>query len=67
MRPSILVETRVAISLTQLRTTNGLVMIGDNYGVALCIISDIVRICHAVRKHLQKVLFHFLANRNLGF
>jgi hypothetical protein len=51
------VETRIAILLFRLGTSNGQLLIGDSYGVAEYTVSIIVRkFCKAVRQHLQRIL-----------
>jgi hypothetical protein len=56
-RSDVSVERRVAISLVQLGSRNGLQIIGDLFGVAKCTVSQIVReFCSLVRVHLQKNL-----------
>jgi hypothetical protein len=60
MRVAIFVETRIAVSLCRLGTGNGLLLIGEVYGIAECIASCIVReFFKAVRKHLLRVLVQF--------
>lgn len=60
MRAAISVETRIAVSLCRLGTGNGLLLVGEVYGIAECTASCIVReFCKVVRKHLLRVLVQF--------
>jgi hypothetical protein len=55
MRAAIFVETRIAVSLCRLGTGNGLLLVGEVYGIAECTASCIVReFCKVVRKTLIK-------------
>lgn len=60
MRAAISVETRIAVSLCRLGTGNGLLLVGEVFGIANSTASCIVReFCKVVRKHLLKVLVQF--------
>jgi hypothetical protein len=62
MRAAISIETRIAVSLYRWGTGNGLLLIGEVYGIAECTASCIVReFCKIVRKHLLRVLVQFLS------
>jgi hypothetical protein len=68
MRAAISVETRIAVSLCRLGTGNGLLLIGEVYGIAECTPSCIVReFCKAVRKYLLRVLVQFPNKSQLRF
>jgi hypothetical protein len=66
MRAAIFVETRITVSLCILDTGNGLLLIGEVYGIAECTPSCIVReFCKAVAKHLLRVLIQFPSESQL--
>jgi hypothetical protein len=59
-RATISVETRIAVSLCRLGTGNGLLLVGEVYGIAECTVSCIIReFCKVVRKHLIRILVQF--------
>jgi hypothetical protein len=60
MRATISVETRIAVSLCKLGIGNGLLLVGEVYGIAECRASCIVREFYkVVRKHFLRVLVQF--------
>ena len=60
LRKTISVESRIAMSLQRFGTGNTLYTIGEVYGVAENIISEIVRVfCKLVRVHLQGIFVQF--------
>jgi hypothetical protein len=60
MRVAISVETRIAVYLCRLGTGNGLLLVGEVYGIVECTTSYIIREFNkVVRKHLLRVLVQF--------
>jgi hypothetical protein len=60
MKAAISVETRIAVTLCRLGTSNGLLLVGEVFGIFECTPSCIVwKFCKVVRKHLLRVLVQF--------